>query len=351
MTDQILARRTSIEIAVDGVNVTKKLRPFFLHMQYTDAAESEADDLQITLQDRDGIWAGGWLGALARAAGSRGVKLKAALVQRGWEKDYDRWLDCGVFELDSVEASGPPSVVVLQASALPYSGAVRQTKKTRSWEHYSLAGIAQEIAANNGMKCGLYAAANPVYDRLEQRRQTDTEFLSRLCQDAAVSLKINNNTLVLFDQRSFEKQPPARTVRKGGGYISYRFMASTAGTQYDSCRVSYTDPATGKVVEGTAKSEDYDEEAKNHKRLEITAKTASPGEAKALAGNHLRMHNKFARTASFTLPGDPLLLAGQTVRVAGWAAFDGEYLVSRAVHTLGTGGYTTDVELQKVLGV
>ena len=63
------------------------------------------------------------------------------------------------------------------------------------------------------------------------------------------------------------------------------------------------------------------------------------------------MHNKFARTASFTLPGDPLLLAGQTVRVAGWAAFDGKYLVSRAVHTLGTGGYTTDVELQKVLGV
>ena len=48
---------------------------------------------------------------------------------------------------------------------------------------------------------------------------------------------------------------------------------------------------SAKSVEGTAKSEDYDEEAKNHKRLEITAKTASPGEAKALAENHLRMHN------------------------------------------------------------
>ena len=97
----------------------------------------------------------------------------------------------------------------------------------------------------------------------------------------------------------------AYQIRKGGGdYISYRFSATSAGTQYDSCRVSYTDPATGKVIEGVAKSGDYDEEAKNHKRLEITARVKSAGEAQALAENHLRLHNKFAKTARFSLPGD-----------------------------------------------
>ena len=249
-----------------------------------------------------------------------------------------------------MEASGPPSVVVLKASALPYSGAVRQPKRIRSWEHYSLHGIAKEIAKKNGMKCAVYAAANPSYDRTEQRRQTDIEFLSKLCRDAAVSLKVTNHTLVLFDQREYEKQPPAATIRKGGGdYISYRFSATSAGTQYDSCRVSYTDPATGKVIECVAKSGDYDEEAKNHKRLEITARVKSAGEAQALAENHLRLHNKFAKTARFSLPGDSGMVAGVTVMLEGWASFGGKYLVSRAVHTVNASGYTTDIELRKVL--
>ncbi|NBK80144.1 hypothetical protein D5272_16580 [bacterium D16-76] len=351
MTDQILARRTGIEIAVDGVNITKHIRQYLLGLKYTDCEEGEADDLQLTLQDREGVWAGGWLDGMIKAAASaKGLKLKAALVQRQWKGKGDHWLDIGIFDLDSVEASGPPAVVVLKASALPFSGAVRQTKKTRSWEHYSLHGIAKEIAVNNGMGCAIYAAANPSYDRAEQRRQTDIEFLSKLCKDAAASLKVTNNTLVLFDQREYEKQLPITTIRRGkGGYLSYRFSATSAGTQYDSCRVSYTDPAVGKVIEGIAKSEDYDEEAKNHKQLEITARAQSPGEAQALAENHLRLHNKFAKTARFSFPGDAGMVAGVTVMLEGWASFDGKYLISRAVHTVNASGYTTDIELRKVL--
>ncbi len=302
------------------------------------------------MQDREGIWAGGWLTSMIEAAGShKGLQLKAALVQKDWKGQGDHWLDCGVFDLDSVDVSGPPARVVLKASALPFSSAIRQTKNTRSWENYNLHGIAQEIAANNGMECALYAAANPSYDRSEQRRQTDIEFLSKLCKDAAVNLKVTNNTLVLFDQREYEKQPPITTIRRGGGYLSYSFSSTAAGTQYDSCRVSYTDPATGSLIEGTAKTEDYDEDAKNHKCLEITVRVSSPGEAQYWAENYLRMHNRFAKTARFSFPGDSGLLAGLTLMVEGWASFDGKYMISRAVHTVNASGYTTDVELRKVL--
>jgi len=350
MSEQILARRTGIEIAVDGVNITKKIRPYLLGLKYTDCEEGEADDLQLTLQDREGIWAGGWLESMIQAAGgAKGLKLKAALVQRNWKGKGDHWLICGTFDLDSVEMSGPSATVILRASALSFSGAVRHTKKTRSWEHYSLSGIAKEIAKNNGMKCAIYAGSDPTYDRTEQREQTDVEFLSKLCKDAALNLKVTDNTLVIFDQREYEKQRPITTFCKGRDYLSYRFSAATAGTQYDSCRVSYTDPATGKLIEGIAKAEDYDEEAKAHKRLEITSRTSSPGQAKTLAENYLRMVNKFAKTAKFSLPGDAGMVAGVTVMVEGWGSFDGKYVVSRAVHTVGPGGYTTDIELRKVL--
>lgn len=189
------------------------------------------------------------------------------------------------------------------------------------------------------------------YERLNFHIPDNTIiFLTNPIQCFRCFIGRQRGTLVLFDQREYEKQPPAATIRKGGGdYISYRFSATSAGTQYDSCRVSYTDPATGKVIEGVAKSGDYDEEAKNHKRLEITARVKSAGEAQALAENHLRLHNKFAKTARFSLPGDSGMVAGVTVMLEGWASFGGKYLVSRAVHTVNASGYTTDIELRKVL--
>ena len=74
MSEQVLSRRTGIEIAVDGVNITKHIRQYLLGLKYTDCEEGEADDLQLTLQDRDSM--------IKAAASAKGLKLKAALVQR-----------------------------------------------------------------------------------------------------------------------------------------------------------------------------------------------------------------------------------------------------------------------------
>lgn len=68
MSEQVLSRCTGIEIAVDGVNITKYILQYLLGLQYTDCEEGEADDLQLTLQDREGVWAGGWLDGMIKAA-------------------------------------------------------------------------------------------------------------------------------------------------------------------------------------------------------------------------------------------------------------------------------------------
>ncbi len=95
--------------------------------------------------------------------------------------------------------------------------------------------------------------------------------------------------------------------------------------------------------------EDYDPDREENRQLEVTAKVASPGEAKTLAEKRLRMHNKYSKTAVFTFPGDPSLVAGVTVLLEGWGAFDGKYIVKQAVHSLGPGGYTTKTTLRRTL--
>jgi phage protein D len=109
--------------------------------------------------------------------------------------------------------------------------------------------------------------------------------------------------------------------------------------------VSYTSPTNGQCIEGVAYIEDYKDSDKNQ-QLEITAKVSNSAEAKALAQKHLRMHNKYAKTASITLLGNPKVLAGVNADLENFGAFNGKYVVKQATHTVGSSGYTTKVELR-----
>lgn len=443
MSDRNRARRAAVEVAFDGADISSTIRPYLLSLTYTDNEEDEADDLQIQLQDRDGIWLTKWLndavdaaaasggsgdvgssgeagvrsyrvtpriglnvrsgpgtgyskygalvcGAVIEVSGISGgwatinyggktayvsadyiepvgeaeapkqqslgpstvLKIQCAIVRENWNGDgADLALDCGQFELDTVNASGPPAVVTLKATSLPYTAQIWQTEKTKAWEGYSLSGIANEMAGTNGMACLYESASDPFYACVEQYRTADIKFLSQLCHDAGISLKAANNILILFDQAAYEAKETVLTLRRGdGGYEQYRLNISSADTLYSSCRVSYTDPATGKCIEGVAKVEDYDEDSKNNQQLEVTARVASAGEARALAEKRLRLHNKYTRSASFTIPGNPNAAAGTTVALEGWGGWDGKYLIRQAVHTVdGGGGYTTRLDLRRVL--
>lgn len=280
-----------------------------------------------------------------------GFPIQAVVVRQNWHGDgKDQALDCGQFELDSVVASGPPNTITIKATSLPFSTKIRQTKKTKAWESYTLSGIAREMAKSNGMTVMYEAANDPYFARVEQYKTSDISFLSQLCHDAGISLKATNNILVLFDQSAYESKAALFTVKRGDGtYTKHSLSIGKADMEYSSCRVRYTNPSSGRMIEGTAYVDDYNAESKTNQQLEVTAKVSSVAEAQALAAKRLRLYNKYARTATFTFPGDPSKVAGITAMLEGWGTFDGKYIVKKAKHTLSSSGYTTQVELRRVL--
>lgn len=350
MSNQNMARRASFEVSFAGVNITKSILPYFLSMTYTDNEEDATDDLQIKLQDRDGIWTEKWLNDAVDAAAAEGLKISAVLARLNWNSNgKDDLLDCGTFELDDIRSQGPPATVTIKATSLPFSAQIRQTKKTKAWESYTLSGIANEMAGANGMKCMFLCAADPFYARVEQFGMSDIDFLKTLCHDAGASLKVTNNIIVIFDQADYESKAGVFTFKKGAGsYEKYDMRVGTADSQYTSCRVSYVSPTNGKAIEGVATVEDYKANGKNNQQLEITAKVTNAAEAKALAAKHLRLHNKYEKTATFTVPGNPLLVAGVTFNVEGFGGWNGKYIVKQAVHTI-SNGYSTKIVGRRVL--
>ena len=421
-----MARRTELKVSIEGVDISEEVSKYLSSMTYTDNEEDKADDLQITLDDRENIWLGSWLNTPAQPAtktgkwsigdsvkvtgkpqyssygngkpgamltnytgsithlnlkadvpypihvdkkgwfaesqvqavskfesketgsgGAKGATIKASIVKKNWlSYGEERELNCGTFEIDSIDASGPPQKLVLKATSIPYTSTTRTQKKTKAWEKIKLSGIAKEIAKRNGLQAMFESGYDPMYTRKEQVQESDIVFLQRLCKDAGIALKVTAKTIVLFDVAEYEKKEPVKMIEKGSNDIStYSLQTGMNDTAYSSCRVSYTDPKTKKLIEYTFTPPSAD---KSGQVLEVNEKVSSREEAKQLAMKRLRDKNKDEFRASFVMAGDVMLVAGVTVMLSGFGFFDGKYIIEKATHTV-TAGYKTSIAVRRVL--
>ena len=340
-----LARRTVIAVKIGGVDISADMNRYLLQMTYTDHEEEKADDLQISLDDREGVWLTDWLDS---EDGTKGAEISAVIIQKNWESDgRDRVLDCGVFSIDGLDGSGPPSAASIKATALPFTSAIRTATHTRAWEKTTLKAIAGEIASKSGMTLMFESSYNPLYDRREQVEISDIVFLQGLCHNAGISLKVASGFIILFDAADYEQKPAVRTLRRGQSDItSYRFGTSTNDTNYARCHVSYTDPQTGQTIEYTYTPQGADPEGQT---LKINERVKTRDEARQLAMKRLRKKNKGETQAEFTLVGDVRLVSGVNVEVAGYGMFDGKYIIATATHGVTGSGYTLQIKLRRVL--
>ena len=55
------ARRTVVRLTFAGVDISADINKHLLSLTYTDNEEDKTDDLQLSLDDREGVWLGNWL--------------------------------------------------------------------------------------------------------------------------------------------------------------------------------------------------------------------------------------------------------------------------------------------------
>ncbi len=306
-----LARRVILEVTIGGHDATSFLEPYVNSFTYTDNADGKSDELAIELHDRDNKWLESWLP-------SKGTGITAVIrCLNWWEPGQNLSLDCGRSTCDDISVSGPPGKVSIKAVSASLSGPLRETARTRGWEAFSLRGVAEDVAGRNKLSL-YYDAPEHQFDRQDQRAESDLAFLQRLAESKGVAVKVRDDRLILYSAKDADARPaPLTFTRTGTGYnvvADYSFQRKSEGTSYAACVVEYYDPASGELrsytynPSGAAMTEEN-----TAKVLNLDKRVESEADAMALAQNKLRGANKGECEGSFSVMGNPGLVAGMTV--------------------------------------
>lgn len=325
-------RRAIVDLTWNGAAVSGKLLGQGTEITYTDPASGEADSLDISIQDRDRLWTGPWLPA-------EGDSLEAVIRVMDWDREGDsRALPCGSFTLDDFSFSGWPVTGTISAVSVPADSSFRETERTKTWEDVTLQELAQEIAGRAGVSLAWdVEGGGPKLKSVEQTKRTDCEFLTGVCGDYGLVVKVYAKKLVIYDREAYKKKAPA-AVLTPAVLLSWSWKTSLAGT-YTGGEYAYTDPKTEEEINVKT--------GKGPRLLKLSGKADSAADAERKLKATIASANHGHTSLSVSLRGRPELAAGQCVQVEGLGRLGGKYFLDRAVHHVG-GGYTTDLELSLV---
>lgn len=356
------AAKINAFIKYNGKDISKDISQYLKSFSYNDELDGAADDVSIVLEDRDSLWQSDWMP-------EKGATLDITLISTSWERtDQEvRELELGLFEIDEVNLKSAPNEVTIKAVSVPNATTLRGVEHSRSWEKVDLKKIAQDIADGANVKLFYDTSETIQLDRAEQSEESDLAFLHKLCSDNGLSVKVFNDSIVIFDTVKYETQPVKLIFRKkgyvppkkegkseggkseeGGPKLITEFESYSLTTAirdvYKECKVSHKVGKKKALIEGSFK----DPNKKIGKTLIVHTQVKDVAEAVRVAKKELRKKNEGEIKGSFNLRGNFSLAAGITCQLEGFGYFDGKYIMTKVGHVI-SGAYSCSVDVRRCL--
>ena len=233
------ARSAYPEIIYNNKNITQDISKFLINFSYTDNASGKADNLNIQLEDREGSWRGSWYP-------EKGAVIQASIIKD--DHDKIKKLNCGKFQIDEINFSGPPGIVNIKCVSSLISSPLVQTLKNKSWEGVPLRIIALDIAKNNNFELFWDCKDEPAFERRDQINLSDLNFLNNICSDFGLGLKVHDGKIIIYDMAEYEaKKPIKEIIYSQNNIISWSFNSKTSGT-FKKAKIKYHDAKKNKTI-------------------------------------------------------------------------------------------------------
>ncbi len=311
-------------------NLTANLSTRLHSLNLTLCREKEADQLDIALNDHDGLL----------EIPKRGVSLSVAL---GWQESG--LIQQGSFTVDEVEVSGVPDIITLRARSASMTGLMNE-RREKSWHRVSLENIVRTMAARYQLTPKVDQAFKAVtIDHIDQTHESDLSFLTRLAHRYDAVMTVKEQYLLFIPIGA------ARTV--SGGNLPSIVLARQDIEQYRyhvAQRESYAGVRAYWHHFGMAQRQSVIVGGENRYNLKVLPEQyASQAQAQAAATAEWQRIQRSQATLSMTLAlGRPDCFPEMPVRLTGFKPEIDQtaWLIARVSHTLAEQGYTTTLECE-----
>lgn len=334
------ARRCKTEINWNGSRVDAILSGHLESVSYDDVAKDSSDTLDITVENIDLNWLGGWYP-------KKGDKLDCIFHFTDWDAEGDNWdIDCGRFTLDDINFSGSSRTMSISAVALPASNDFSVRKRVKTWKKITIRKIGKTISKRYGLKYK-YNGPKITVAQLEQNEKSDMEFMYSLCSKYGLGMKIYNEKLVVFDPGTMEQKASVLSLTpKHFIDDNWDYTDSLDGT-YNGARINYRSGGeqsqkTTSIYFGRVK-----ENAKKARTLKVSETANSRADAKYIACAAINKSNEQATTIRGEVWPNSKLMAGVCIELTDFGNADGKYLIDKLSVNTTAGGTTYNIEAHK----
>ena len=322
-------RAPAYRVTLEGRDITPNIDPRLMSLTLTQCRADEADQLDLVLDDSDGLL------SLPRT----GVELTFAIGWAGAELTPK-----GTFIVDEVEHSGAPDQVQIRARSADLRGPLRN-RAVQSWHDTTLGAIVQTIAQRNALQARVDSSlgGTPIA-HVDQANESDIGFVSRLAQryDAVATVKAGRLLLLPINgaRTASGAAMPALTLTRQAG-DQHRYHAADREA-YTGVRAYWHDPKRAKQVSVLVGQGGNAKRLREGHANEVDALAAAQAEWRRIQ----RGAATFELTLAVGLPGadaqSPLAVSGFKPDIDGI-----DWLVTRVTHTISDGGFTTRMEAQR----
>lgn len=326
-----MAPKPYFQLIYRGVDISSDLDPMTTEVTYTDNWHGEADEIEVTVQDKDGRWKGSW-------CPETGDTMSLTIFD-----GLGDVLPCGDFEMDEPEANGNHGgdTMTIRGLAAPISKPLR-TEKTRAFQNQTLKAIVSKVAGEAGLSVE-GDIKNLFYKHMSQRRERDLSFLTRLAEDTGHYFSVRGKKAIFTSIESIDGQAAALVIALEDKSLlkDYSIKKQSAET-YSKAKTSYLDEDKKENIE----VEEEDSNVTTGDTLRIAGERhESKGHAKAMARSRLHHKNRKHLSGSLSLVGKMAVCAGACVSLIGFGKFSEKYVIDQSTHSISRGGHSTEAKI------
>jgi phage protein D len=317
-----------IKLSVNGLDITPLIKGKLISCNLTDERRDLVDQLIIELDNSND--------SLMMPEPDAELQL--------WLPYQGKFVDMGIFKVDTVELSGPPSIISIQARSGDISDSLKQ-KRDISYSQTTLSTVLTTVASRNSLTPtianGLGAT---VIDHLDQTDESDLSFIARMGElyDAVSSIKSNRLIFMPAGQAKTTTGAPITTVNIDLNQCeNYRYQKTRI--TYTGVKAFWNDAAYGKRTPELVGADTNPFIIRGSFRSAALTKNAATAKWTALQREDIHVELSLDHGNPLIITESPLVL--QEGFVAEMKALD--LITHRIVHSINESGYKTSLEAEK----